>query len=71
MKDNAAYHFSDATHVYCESCGDAPVIFGILEKDDLNGDKYWGDILCGKCHLVIATLSKIENEEKDAKSNSI
>ena len=28
-----------------------------MTKDDLNGDKIWGDICCAQCHLVLNTVS--------------
>ena len=42
---------------YCEVCGEAvPVIIEDVTKDKRNKTP-WGDILCDKCHFVIATIS--------------
>jgi len=43
--------------IYCEVCGKSqPVIEEELKKDELN-EHAWGDLVCGVCHLVIATIS--------------
>lgn len=43
---------------YCDACDEhREVIIERLQKDDLNGDMIWGDIVCKECHLVIATIS--------------
>ena len=42
---------------YCPTCpGHQPVIIEPLKFDDLNDDA-WGDIVCKRCHVVIATMS--------------
>jgi hypothetical protein len=44
--------------IYCGSCDyDAPMIIDQMQKDSLNGDKIWGDLVCGRCRSVIATIS--------------
>jgi len=46
---------------YCELCEKSqPVIIEPLQKDELNGEKIWGDILCAECRLVIATITADE-----------
>lgn len=45
------------TKIYCEVCQETqPLLVERMSKDDLNGDKIWGDLLCSVCHFVIATL---------------
>ena len=42
---------------YCRGCGERQsVTIEPLKFDDLNDDA-WGDIVCNKCRLVIATMS--------------
>jgi transcription initiation factor TFIIIB Brf1 subunit/transcription initiation factor TFIIB len=45
------------TKIYCENCGKrVPLEIDHMRSDDLNGDVIWGDLVCSKCKLVIATL---------------
>ena len=49
---------AEATHVYCDMCKQTQItIIEPLKKDDRN-DYPWGDIVCGVCHVPVATLSK-------------
>lgn len=48
---------------YCSCCGEhQPVDIEPLTVDELNRHTAWGDILCRKCHFVIATMSVDEKE---------
>lgn len=52
--------------VWCPCCKEwALVIEEPLHTDDLNPWP-WGDIVCGRCHLVIATLRGRDEENNDA-----
>lgn len=42
--------------IYCENCADfKPLIEEDPTVDDLN-EYAWGDLLCGECKLIIATI---------------
>lgn len=49
----------DFTEIWCDDCECvqpvAPCEMGI---DELNPGKSWTDLVCDKCRLVIATVSK-------------
>ena len=46
---------------YCSLCEKTqPVIISPLQKDSLNGDRIWGDIVCSVCYGVIATIEADE-----------
>lgn len=48
---------------FCEICNEnKPVIFCDITQNDLNQEP-WGDILCGDCRQVIATITS----EKEGK----
>jgi chromosome segregation ATPase len=56
-KVEAAREQPTATHIYCDACGETrPLIAEPLTKDELNAEP-WGDLVCGHCHFVIATVS--------------
>lgn len=47
--------------IYCELCEESqPVLIDRMQKDDLNGDKIWGDLVCSVCKLVITSLETDE-----------
>jgi len=53
--------------IYCEHCGNHQMFIAKdLIKDKLNKNP-WGDIICKKCHFVIATLSS----NKECKINFV
>lgn len=57
---------SDAVQIFCQSCNTMqPLELEVEEMgaDEWNGDHIWGDLLCGTCHLVIATLNVPEAGE--------
>lgn len=48
---------NSGVRVYCESCKETvPAHIEPIEQDSLN-EHPWGDIVCTKCALVLATLS--------------
>lgn len=54
---------SEATHIWCDVCkAIQPLIAESLTQDDLNPHP-WGDLVCGVCYFVIATLSKVEVDD--------
>lgn len=49
---------SEDVQIFCQSCNRMqPLEVESMAADKLNGDAIWGDLLCGTCHLVIATLT--------------
>jgi transcription elongation factor Elf1 len=43
---------------YCGMCNNHQIVeIEPLKKDDLNGGLIWGNIICKRCHLVIACIS--------------
>jgi len=45
------------TKIYCETCGKKqPLIIEPMSTDELNAPAIWGDLICGKCHSIVATL---------------
>ena len=43
--------------MFCDTCGKhEPVWVDPMTKDDLNGEKIWGDVCCMKCKLVLITI---------------
>lgn len=53
---------NDSDHIWCEVCGVTPLMLDRLEADDRN-DHAATDLICGKCHLVIATVHHIGSAE--------
>ena len=52
---------SEATHIYCESCGSIqPIIIEPLTAADESNEYLGGDLLCCTCHLVITTIFKVK-----------
>lgn len=48
---------SPQTLIYCEECGQhQPLCIALMIRDEANDNNAWGDLLCGVCGLVIATL---------------
>lgn len=46
------------TLIYCECCdAHRPLRIDYMSTDDLNRPRVWGDLCCGQCDLVIATLT--------------
>lgn len=45
------------TKIFCDSCKE-PTKLEILfiPKDKLNGNRSWTDLMCDKCHFIIATI---------------
>lgn len=49
--------------VYCKACGsNQPMIEDEPEADD-NSAYPWGDITCGTCHALIATVQIVPNDK--------
>ena len=42
--------------IYCPGCGEAVEFIVESMRKGKEHNKPWADILCGRCHLVIATL---------------
>ena len=46
---------------YCDHCEKhREVIIEPLQRDSLNGDAVWGDIICTSCRVIIATITSDE-----------
>jgi hypothetical protein len=71
-KDHAAVHEAEELlritsgsrkEVYCKACGSyQPMIEDEPEADD-NSPYPWGDITCGTCHSLIATVQVVPNDK--------
>jgi len=53
------------SHIYCEVCGIAPMIRDYMPANERN-DHAATDLMCAKCHLIIATIHHLENRRSDA-----
>lgn len=50
------------TKIYCKHCDKhQPLLIDRMQK--LNGDIIWGDLVCSKCKLVIASIRVDEEGE--------
>jgi hypothetical protein len=50
---------TDFTHAYCEPCGTIRlVIRESLEPKEAEGEYAGGDLLCGECRFIIASVYK-------------
>ena len=49
--------------VYCPGCGEFQQYTEEAMHTDERNPYAWGDLLCAKCHLVIATFSEWPDEE--------
>lgn len=48
--------------IYCDHCeSHEPLRIDPMTDDELSGGAIWGDLTCGTCYLVIATITVPEH----------
>lgn len=56
--DSEVTEVSAETLVYCPECQQhQPLLISPMARDAVNNNEVWGDMRCGVCHYVIATLT--------------